>query len=423
MSLRFLSRVRQQRQHRTAFVFLLALCLLAHPTLGQQTATSPASSSEQHSAHWDGEGDSPDDPGPLATDLSPALTTSAVDKAINRVADWQLRHAEDHFSQDWTFAALYTGFMATSRVLDQPRYADAMLQVGRKFQWELGPRLIDPNYIGHGQSRGQTYDANDQALAQTYLELYRLYHDPAMIAPTQRQFDQIMAVKDNPAAPVWWWCDALFMAPPSWARLYRATGSRAYLDYMDRQWWATSNFLYDPAEHLFFRDSNFFVKREKNGQKLFWSRGNGWVMAGLVRVLEELPNDYPTRAKYIRQYKEMAARLAAIQSSDGLWRPGLLDPQAYNLPEMSGSGFFIYALAWGVSHGILDRKQYMPVIETGWKGMLSHVYADGRVGSIQPIASGPGNYKPSASYVYGVGAFLLAGSELHQLAAHHAPSR
>lgn len=368
-------------------------------------------------ADWDGEGDSPQNPGPLATDLSPQLTPAAIDKVLDRVGTWQLERARDKFSQDWTFAALYPGFLATGRTLDQQKYTDAMLEVGRKFQWQLGPRLIDPNYIGHGQARGQTYDANNQALAQAYLELYKRYHDPAMIAPTKAQFDQLMTVKDNPVAPAWWWCDALFMAPPSWARMYKATGDRAYLDYMDRQWWATSKFLYDPAEHLFYRDSNFFVKREKNGKKLFWSRGNGWVMAGLVRVLEDLPPDYPTRSKYIDQYKEMSTRLASLQGVDGLWRPGLLDAGAYEEPELSGSGFYIYAMTWGVNHGILDRRKFLPVIEAGWKGMLSHVYADGRVGSIQPIASGPGNFNPSSSYVYGVGAFLLAGSELHELAA------
>lgn len=368
--------------------------------------------------YWDGEGDAVDDPGPLAKDLTAEMTPAAVDKAMKKVADWQLDHAQGHFSQDWTFAALYAGLLATSQTLHDSKYEHAVFEVGQKYNWELGTRLIDPNYVGHGQARGQTYDANNQALAQSYLELYQRYHDPSMIASTKQQFDQLMTVKDNPGAPAWWWCDALFMAPASWVRLYRVAGDKAYLDYMDRQWWATSKFLYDPNERLFFRDSNFFVKYEHNGAKLFWSRGNGWVMAGLVRVLSELPRNYTSRQKYVEQYKQMASRIASIQGDDGLWRPGLLDPQAYEQPELSGSGFFIYALAWGVNQQILDRKTYLPVIESGWRGMLSHIYADGRLGSIQPIASGPGNYKPSSSYVYGVGAFLLAGSEVHKCAEH-----
>ena len=402
----------------TCLVWFAAVSILLGPFITQHSFAQPTTQPAHMQRGWDGEGDSLDQPGPLANDLSADMKPTAVDKVIRQVADWQLRHAQGYFSQDWTFAALYPGFMATSRVLHDQKYESAMLDMGHKYNWELGPRLVDPNYQGHGQARGQTYDANNQALAQTYIELYQLYHDPTMIAPTQRQFDQLMTVKDNPIAPAWWWCDALFMAPPSWVRLYKATGNREYLDYMDREWWATSDFLYDPHEHLYFRDSTFFVKREKNGQKLFWSRGNGWVMAGLVRVLDQLPKNYPTRSKYIKQYKQMAARLAALQGPDGLWRPGLLDPPSYELPEMSGSGFFVYSFAWGVDHGILSRKVYLPVIRKGWQGMVSHVYADGRVGSIQPIASGPGNYSSSSSYVYGVGAFLLAGSEIYELSVH-----
>jgi unsaturated rhamnogalacturonyl hydrolase len=366
---------------------------------------------------WDGQGSAPVDPGPLATDVSADLTTTAVDHILRKVADWQLEQSQEYFSQDWTYGALYPGLMAVGRVLNDPRYEDALLGVGKKFDWQLGPRLIDPNYEGHGQARGQTYDANNQALAQTYLELYEDHRDPVMMASVQRQFDSILTEAEPPHAPRWWWCDALFMAPPAWVRLYRITGNKAYLDYMNQHWWATSDLLYDPVEHLYFRDSNFFERREKNGRKLFWSRGNGWVIAGLARVIEELPPAYPYKPRYIAQFKQMAERLASLQGADGLWRPGLLDPGGYEAPEMSGSGFFVYAMAWGVRHGILDRRVYMPVIRKGWQGMVSHVYADGRVGSIQPIAAGPGNYKPSSSYVYGVGAFLLAGSEIHELAS------
>ena len=136
----------------------------------------------------------------------------------------------------------------------------------------------------------------------------------------------------------------------------------------------------------------------------------------LVKVLEIMPADYPSRPKYVQQFREMAAKVAEIQSPDGLWRSGLLDPDSYDNPEVSGSAFFTYAIAYGINEKILDRKTYLPVVERSWKGMLSHVYADGRLGSIQPIDGQPGKFKPSASYVYGVGGFLLAGSEMQRLA-------
>ncbi|MBV8673715.1 MAG: glycoside hydrolase family 88 protein, partial [Acidobacteriaceae bacterium] len=192
--------------------------------------------------------------------------------------------------------------------------------------------------------------------------------------------------------------------------------NRAYLDYMDREWWITSNLLYDSGEHLYFRDASYLHKTEPNGRKIFWSRGNGWVMAGLARVIEAMPDDYPTRPKYIEQYRQMADRIASLQGSDGLWRPGLLNAGGYPLPEVSGSAFFIYALAWGVDHRLLDRGKYLPVVQKGWAGLVSHIYSDGRLGCIQPIGAAPGDFQPSSSYVYGVGAFLLAGSEADRLA-------
>jgi len=347
----------------------------------------------------DGVGDSLESTPPLAN-LSPALKRSAVAAAMRKVGDWQLERARPYFSRDWTFAALYAGYMAAAHALPEPRYETAMLNMGNQFNWTTGPRKVH---------------ADDQAVAQTYLGLYIDYHQPRMILPTEEQFNALMTQPDNPSKPLWWWCDALFMAPPVWARLYGATSNLDYLNYMDHEWWITSNLLYDPQEHLFFRDATFLNKHEANGEKLFWSRGNGWVMAGLARVLEQMPNDYPTRQKYIDQFQQMAERVAQLQGADGLWHPGLLDAQAYPLPEVSGSAFFVYAMAWGINHHFLKRSTYLPVVAKGWQGLLQHVYDDGRLGCIQPIGSAPGVYSPTSSYVYGVGAFLLAGSEVMEL--------
>jgi rhamnogalacturonyl hydrolase YesR len=323
-----------------------------------------------------------------------------VEKALRKVADWQLARAEPHFNKDWTYAALYAGFMAVPRSVAGNRYKDAMLAMGRSFQWQLGPR---PTH------------ADDQAIGQTYLQLYSIYREPAMITPTRERFDAEMRLPDDPAKPLWWWCDALFMAPPVLADLARATGDRRYLMFLDREWSITSKLLYDPGQHLFYRDATFLHQHEKNGKSIFWSRGNGWVMAGLVRVIDAMPAHDPLRPKYVQQLQQMASAVAPLQGSDGLWRPGLLDPAAYPLPENSGSAFIAYALAYGIDHHLLDRRQYLPVVKKAWAGLLSHVDQDGRLGCIQPIGAAPGAYTPTASYVYGVGAFLLAGSEIYRL--------
>jgi rhamnogalacturonyl hydrolase YesR len=197
--------------------------------------------------------------------------------------------------------------------------------------------------------------------------------------------------------------------------MYAATNDRKYISYLDEEWARTSDRLYDTKEHLYARDSSYLTRTEANGKKMFWSRGNGWVMGGIVRTLRYLPKDDPARVRYIAQLKEMAARVAELQGKDGLWRAGLLDPENYDVPEVSGSALFAYALAAGVNDGYLDAKLYRPVIEKAWVGMLHHVYADGRLGCIQQTGAEPAPFKVTASYTYGVGAFLLAGSEIHKM--------
>jgi rhamnogalacturonyl hydrolase YesR len=372
------------------FTFLLS----ANSALVAQTA-QPAESAA--SAQRDASGDQPDNPGPLATDLSPRLKQSDILKTMRSVADWQLKYAESYYNIQWTYAALYDGMLAASHTTGNNSYRDRVLQIAQQNHWTLGPRFEH---------------ADDQAIGLTYLTFYAEDSKLERITPTRDQMDKLIVRPDDPNKNLWWWCDALYMAPPVLAQLSVATKDQKYLDFMDHEWWLTSAALYDPAEHLYFRDNRFPTMHEANGQKVFWSRGNGWVLAGLAMVLERMPESYPNRAKYLDQYRQMAERIAGLQQSDGLWRASLLDPGSYPNPEISGSAFFTYAMAWGINHGVLDRKKYQPVVEKAWRGMLTHVYADGRLGSIQPIGGEPGKFKPSSSYVYGVGAFLLAGSEL-----------
>lgn len=344
-------------------------------------------------------GDQPDDPGPLATDLSTAMNRASILRAMKRVADWQLEESQGKYNIQWTYAALYDGFLAASRVTGDRRYHDQALAIAEQNHWQLGPR------VGH---------ADDEAIGLTYLTLYAENHDASRLSPTRAGMDEVMARRDDPQNLLWWWCDALYMAPPVLAQLSAATGDPRYLDFMDREWSLTSRELYDPQEHLFFRDKRYLTMKEPNGQKVFWSRGNGWVLASLAMVLERMPQTDPRRARYAAQFRAMAERVADLQPADGLWRASLLDAQAYPPPEISGSAFFTFAMAWGIHHHLLSRRKYQPVVTRAWRGMLTHIYQNGRLGSIQPIGAAPGQYQPSSSYVYGVGAFLLAGSELAQ---------
>ncbi len=373
-------------------------------------ATRLAGIAKDNSRHF---GSDPDDPGPLAKGLSPALKPAAVAAAMRKVGDWELATSQPYFVENdhklldgriWTWSALYAGYMAAAETLGVGKYRDAMETMGKSYNWELRSKLPS---------------ADDQSVAQTYLELYFLDKKPEMIAPTRAALDALLAAPrvelgtDKKIA--WWWCDALFMAPAVWVRMYTATGDPKYIGYLDEEWAKTSQLLYDPVAHLYSRDATFISQTEKNGQKLFWGRGEGWVMGGLARTLEYLPKDDPARAKYVTQLKEMSAALAKVQRPDGLWGAGILDPKAYAQPEISGSALITFGMAWGVNNGILDRKVYAPVIAKAWAGMLQHIYADGRLGDIQQTGSAPAAFKPSASYNYGVGGFLLAGSEIYKM--------
>jgi unsaturated rhamnogalacturonyl hydrolase len=355
----------------------------------------------------------------LSAEASPSsLSPPAVLAVMEKVADWQLAHPADFEPTDWTQAAGYAGMMALAGISKSPRFQDAMLKMGEANGWRLGPR---------------PYNADDHCVGQTYAELYLLRKDPRMIAPLRERFGWILAhpkdddldfdERKNPdRTDRWSWCDALFMGPPVWLRLYAATGEKAYLDYAVRHWWVTSDYLYDTKEHLFFRDSSYFDKREDNGRKVFWSRGNGWVIAGLVRVLQLLPADHPSRPRFLEQYRQMAERVLGLQQPDGLWRASLLDPESYPLEETSGSGFYCYALAWGVEQGLLDRARFEPAVRKAWLALVGCVDADGKLTHVQPIGSDPKRFDESATAPYGVGAFLLAGSEVYRMLGGVAPA-
>jgi unsaturated rhamnogalacturonyl hydrolase len=387
----------------TAAYLLVSAFLFIVPAAHPQTLRSPAVAAP--TVDREAVGDAPDDPGPLATDMSPALKPADIRRAIKKVADWQLRVAEPSFNSQWTFAALYDGLIAASVATGDPRYRQAVIGYAAHQQW----KLLDDRFP----------HADDMAFGQAYLDLYLAdrpkQREPARIADTKTILDRLIERPDDPSKDLWWWCDALFMAPPVLTRMSIATDDPRYRQFMEREWAVTTKSLYDPSHHLYFRDARYLTKKERNGQPIFWSRGNGWVMGALVKILQTMPVTDPRRPEFVQQFRDMAAEVASIQGPDGLWRSGLLDPDSYPLPEISGSAFFTYAIAYGINEHILDQDKYLPVIERSWTGILSHIYADGRLGSIQPIDGQPGMFKPSASYVYGVGGFLLAGAELEKL--------
>jgi unsaturated rhamnogalacturonyl hydrolase len=341
---------------------------------------------------------------------------AAVTAAMKRVAAWQVdsikRHGWRHTEDDWTNGTLYTGLMAYARFSGDPTYRDFLrTAVGEKLNWQITKDSL-------------RYFADFYCVGQLYAELYLLDKQPQMIKDLQQLADTLLARPHTESLAwvnkinrrEWAWCDALFMGPPTLALLAKATGNTRYLDLGNKLWWKSTAYLYDKEEHLFYRDSRFFDKREANGQKVFWSRGNGWVMGGMVRLLNNMPANYPDRPKYLKLFKEMAVKIKTLQQSDGSWRTSLLDPAAYPSKETSGTAFYCYALAWGINQKVLDAKTYLPIVWKAWHALTSSITDTGMLGHVQPIGNkAKAEIKADDTEVYAVGGFLLAGTELMKL--------
>lgn len=339
-----------------------------------------------------------------------------VKALMKRVADWQIAHyresysyKEPHHPLDWTNGALYVGMAKWAAIAGDDTYFEWLKKVGDDNKWNLHSRR---------------YHADDHTVGQMYIELYRKYGDTKMMEPTKKSFDYLIY---HPARTEltwgtpfhqdrWNWCDALFMSPPVWAKLYRITGERKYLDFMMTEFRATTDFLFDKKESLYYRDQNYIGKLD-NGTKIFWARGNGWVFAGLANVLNELTPGTKEYGYFLTLYKRMARKLLEIQTPQGHWAMSLLGQAFYPTPETSGTSFFTYGLAWGINHGILDKDIYEPAVRKAWNALAGYVTEAGMLGYVQPIGAEPGSAWPDKTEVYGTGAFLSAGSEIVTLYA------
>jgi rhamnogalacturonyl hydrolase YesR len=341
-----------------------------------------------------------------------------------RAADWQLAHLdhspgitsfgeETYQPRSWQKGAFWLGLTRLADLSGEQRFAAAILANGRATRWQLGPR---------------TYHADDHVIGQSYLWAARHGAGADAIAPLRATFDSILArpaithlsfvpaknYEDTACLRRWCWCDALFMSPPAWVELSHQTGDARYAEFALREFWATTDFLFDPAEQLFFRDSRFFERRDAQGRKQFWSRGNGWVFAGIADILEFLPQDSVHRPRLEHLFRAMAAKLKSLQKPDGYWPPSLLAPEN-SPPETSGTGFHVYGLAWGVRQGLLAPADYRPAIEKGWAALARAVSRDGKLGWVQQVSDRPDSVAGSDTQFYGVGAFLLAASAVAAL--------
>ncbi|GGZ44274.1 glycoside hydrolase family 88 protein [Asticcacaulis endophyticus] len=371
-----------------------------------------------------------------ATPAKPAQTAAAKSAAIpyrpaevmalaEKVADWQLANmaggsVPGNASPDtpdktgWVQGALFVGLIELANRSDNPAYGRAIISRGEANRWQLGRRF---------------YHADEHVIGQSYLWASKHGAGPQAIAPLKERFDRILAFPPTVGLEHreyydprgvdcdqrWCWADAIFMAPAAWLELSQITGDPKYANYAKAEFTAVTDYLYDKDEHLYYRDSRFFNRRGPNGEKVFWSRGDGWVLAGLARMIPLLPQGDPGRAEMEKVFKEMSAKLIAIQKPDGYWSPSLLSDPTKSLPESSGTGFYTYGLAWGIKAGLLDRKTYEPAVRKGWTALTRAVHTDGKFGYVQPVSDRPENVSFDDTQFYGVGAFLLAATAVADL--------
>ena len=346
------------------------------------------------------------------------LDNEAIQKSMIKALEWQEAHPIFAIHPtDWTAGAYYTGVARAHKTTKNMMYMAALKNQAVSNNWETYIRL---------------HHADDVAISYSYLYVARneKRRNFADLEPTKKFLDTHLFEDNNwksgkdkskeAKTILWWWCDALFMAPPVVNLYAKHTKQPKYLEAMHKYYMEAYNRLYDKEENLFARDMRFVWqgkdsdRKEPNGKKVFWSRGNGWVLGGLALLLDDMPKDYEHRGFYVNLYKEMAAKILKIQPEDGLWRTSLLSPESYNHGEVSGSGFYTFALAWGINNGLLDKK-HTPAVKKAWKGLAACQHEDGRVGWVQNIGAFPEPASADSWQNFGTGAYLLAGSEVLKL--------
>ncbi|MCF2946945.1 glycoside hydrolase family 88 protein [Paraglaciecola aquimarina] len=364
-----------------------------------------------------------------ASKSAEAIRSSAYDIA-SRSAQWQLdqignldyipesHRAKSENAKFWIQAAFYIGLTRWTEFAKNKEFLDYMQNVAKTENYDL---LQD-----------RPYHADDHTIAQTYLWLAEQTGNQEAIKPTQKMFDMILANKPNVGLEMldstasgsgkvhlegncqlrWCWADALFMAPRAWLQMTNVTGDPKYFEYADKEFWAAADYLFSDKYGLFFRDSRYFDMKSDNGEPVFWGRGNGWVFAAVPLIIDELPKDHPSRARYIELYKKNAAGLLKLQTESGYWPASLMDPNKVKTPEVSGTGFITFGLAWGVNNGILTDQKSKDIVQKGWAAIEKAVSPNGRVNWVQHVGKGPDPIKETDSQLYGVGAVLLAASEM-----------
>lgn len=343
-------------------------------------------------------------------------TPEQVRQVIRKVNTYWQQNNKAEVRAFWDNAAYHTGNIEVYKLMKDDSMLDYSIHWATHNQWQ-GATEPDPSkwkYKHYGEGHDFVLFGDWQICFQTYIDLYNLAPDEQKVARAK----QVMGYEaDSKVHDYWWWADALYMVMPVMTKMYQLTGDKKYLDKLYENLLYSDSIMLDSETGLYFRDGKYVWPNHKsaNGKKDFWARGDGWVLAGLAKVLQDMPETYVWQPFFVHKYTRLARAVAKCQQPQGYWTRSMLDPAHAPGPETSGTAFFCYGLLWGVNHGYLQNKEFAPVIQRAWKYLTeTALQRDGRVGYVQPIGERaiPGQTVDANSQAnFGVGAFLLAACE------------
>ncbi len=337
------------------------------------------------------------------------------DYFMQKYADYRapsFAHNKMRPSHIWTRAVYYEGLMALHQIFPKEEYYEYASGWAEYHKW--------------GFHRGNTTrNADNQCAAQIYIDLYKLEPHPEKLRNTKICTDMLL---NTPQEDDWSWIDAIQMGMPILAKMGALTKDNRYFEKMYQMYSFTKNNhggkgLYNAKEGLWWRDKDFVPPyKEPNGKNCYWSRGNGWVYAAYVRILECLPENESHRSEYIADFLSMSKALKACQREDGFWNVSLHDPDHFGGKETSGTALFVYGMAWGINQGLLSKKDYLPIVLKAWNGLVNDaVHTNGFLGRVQSTGKEPKDGQP-VTYDkepdfedFGLGCFLLGASEMYKM--------
>ncbi len=318
----------------------------------------------------------------------------------------------------WDNAAYHTGNMEVYALTKAEAYKNYSQAWAEHNQWKdaKSDNTAEWKY-NYGEKDDYVLFGDWQICFQTYIDLNNIEPAEKKVARVKEVMAYQVSTTRN---DYWWWADGLYMVMPVMTKMHKLTGEKIYLDKLFEYYGYANSIMYDSTEKIYYRDAKYVYPKHKtaNGKKDFWARGNGWVFAGLAKVLADLPKDEKHRNEYVNKFKGMAATLKNTQQAEGYWTRSMMDPAHAPGYETSGTAFFTYGLLWGINNGYLNKKEFLPIAKKGWNYLANiALQPDGRIGYVQPIGERaiPGQVVDKNSTAnFGVGAFLLAACEMYR---------